>query len=66
MRDDSFKVVVRGYDRSEVDGRLKDLLAELSMAKQVGKQAARSVENLRAEVLSLKQKLKNNKLLISS
>jgi cell division septum initiation protein DivIVA len=57
LAEENFKLVLRGYDREQVDARLADLLAQLSRARQTSQRNTQEIENLRAEVADLNNRL---------
>jgi cell division septum initiation protein DivIVA len=55
--DEGFKVSMRGYDRDQVDARIKELRDELSRARQGSVRNNQELDALRAEVSELNDKL---------
>lgn len=55
--DEGFKVSMRGYDRDQVDARIKELRDELSLARQGSVRNNQELDALRAEVSELNDKL---------
>jgi cell division septum initiation protein DivIVA len=55
--DEGFKVSMRGYDRDQVDARIKELRDELSRARQGNVRNNQELDALRAEISQLNDKL---------
>lgn len=55
--DEGFKVSMRGYDRDQVDARIKELRDELSRARQSTVRNNQELDALRAEISQLNDKL---------
>ena len=55
--DEGFKVSLRGYDRDQVDARIKELRDELSRARQSSVRNNQELDAMRAEISSLNDQL---------
>jgi cell division septum initiation protein DivIVA len=55
--DEGFKVSMRGYDRDQVDARIKELRDELSRARQSTVRNNQELDAMRAEISQLNEKL---------
>lgn len=55
--DEGFKVSMRGYDRDQVDARIKELRDELSRARQGAVRNNQELDAMRAEISQLNDKL---------
>jgi cell division septum initiation protein DivIVA len=55
--DEGFKVSMRGYDRDQVDARIKELRDELSRARQGNVRNNQELDAMRAEINSLNDQL---------
>ena len=55
--DEGFKVSMRGYDRDQVDARIKELRDELSRARQGTVRNNQELDAMRAEINSLNDQL---------
>jgi cell division septum initiation protein DivIVA len=55
--DEGFKVSLRGYDRDQVDARIKELKDELSRARQGTLRNNQELDAMRAEISSLNDQL---------
>jgi cell division septum initiation protein DivIVA len=55
--DDSFKISLRGYDREQVDARIKELRDELSRARQGSVRNSQELDAMRAEISELNDRL---------
>lgn len=55
--DEGFKVSLRGYDRDQVDARIKELRDELSRARQGTLRNNQELDALRAEISQLNDRL---------
>ena len=55
--DEGFKVSMRGYDRDQVDARIKELRDELSRARQGTVRNNQELDAMRAEISQLNDKL---------
>jgi cell division septum initiation protein DivIVA len=55
--DEGFKVSMRGYDRDQVDARIKELRDELSRARQGAVRNDQELDAMRAEISQLNDKL---------
>ena len=55
--DEGFKVSMRGYDRDQVDARIKELRDELSRARQGTLRNNQELDALRAEISQLNDRL---------
>jgi cell division septum initiation protein DivIVA len=55
--DEGFKVSLRGYDREQVDARIKELKDELSRARQSSVRNNQELDAMRAEINSLNDQL---------
>lgn len=55
--DESFKISLRGYDRDQVDARIKELKDELSRARLGNVRNNQELDAMRAEISSLNDQL---------
>lgn len=55
--DEGFKVSLRGYDREQVDARIRELKDELSRARQSSVRNNQELDAMRAEINSLNDQL---------
>ena len=55
--DENFKVSIRGYDRDEVDARIKELRDELSRARQGSVRNSQELDAMRAQISELNDRL---------
>jgi cell division septum initiation protein DivIVA len=55
--DEGFKVSMRGYDRDQVDARIKELRDELSRARQGSVRNNQELDAMRAEISALNDQL---------
>lgn len=55
--DEGFKVSLRGYDRDQVDARIKELRDELSRARLGNQRNNQELDAMRAEISSLNDQL---------
>lgn len=55
--DESFKISLRGYDRDQVDARIKELQDELSRARLVNVRNNQELDAMRAEISALNDQL---------
>jgi cell division septum initiation protein DivIVA len=55
--DEGFKLSLRGYDRDQVDARIKELRDELSRARQSTVRNNQELDAMRAEISQLNEKL---------
>jgi cell division septum initiation protein DivIVA len=55
--DEGFKVSMRGYDRDQVDARIKELRDELSRARLGNARSNQELDAMRAEISSLNDQL---------
>ncbi len=55
--DEGFKISMRGYDRDQVDARIKELRDELSRARQGNVRKNQELDAMRAEINSLNDQL---------